>query len=257
MRASIGNLRPAPALAIALALCLPALAMPAHAAATKDVRGIDVSRFQEHIAWKQVGRTQIGFAFVQASRGSGDDCLVVPDRCGADEFYERNYRGARANGIRVGAYHRAFPSGPGPDAARVDARAEANVFISEVGTLRRRDLLPVLDVESPFANLDEASLRVWIRAWLNRVDKKLGREAIIYTNDSSWLQTGDTTSFALEEHPLWIANYGVRHPSVPAENWAGHGWSIWQFTSSAHVRGIEGKVDKNRLSNGFHDLRVR
>jgi lysozyme len=241
----------------ALALCLIQATAPARAGATKQVRGIDVSRFQEHIAWKQVGVTPIGFAFVQASRGSGADCLVVPERCGADEFYERNYKDARANGIRVGAYHRAFPSGAGIEGAKADAREEANLFIATVGTLRPRDLLPALDIEAPFPGMDEVSLRAWISAWLNRVEKKLGRRAIIYTNDSSWLQTGDTTSFALEGHPLWIANYGVPHPLVPAGDWAGMGWSIWQFTSSGHVRGIEGHVDKNRLSNGFRDIGVR
>lgn len=230
---------------------------PTSVAATKNVRGIDVSRFQEQIAWKQVGSTQIEFAFIQASRGSGGDCLVVPEECGADPYYERNYRAARAEGIRVGAYHRAFASGPGPEAAKEDARAEANLFIAEVGQLRGRDLLPVLDVETPFTDLDEPSLRAWVRAWLNRVERKLGQKGILYTNNSSWMQTGNTTSFALEGHPLWIANYDVPEPLVPAEYWAGKGWSIWQYTSSAHVRGITGSVDKNRLFKGFGRIRVR
>ena len=221
------------------------------------MRGIDVSRFQGEIAWDQVGTTPIGFAYVAASRGSGADCLVVPERCGADEYYEVNYRGARANGIRVGAYHRAFASGPGIDGAKADARAEANLFIAQVGTLRHRDLLPVLDVETPFTDLDDEELRVWVRAWLDRVERKLGRKAIVYTNQSSWLATGDTTEFALLGHPLWVANYGVSRPAVPALNWAGFGWSIWQFTSSGHVRGIEGSVDKNRLSNGLRGISVR
>jgi len=242
---------------LALAIALLFLVAPAHATAAKKVRGIDVSRFQGVISWDQVAMTDIGFAFVQASRGSGADCVVVPERCGADEFYELNYRGARANRIRVGAYHRAFASGPGIDGAKADARAEADLFISQVGTLRPRDLLPALDVETPFVDLDDEELRIWVRAWLSRVERKLGRQAIIYTNSSSWLATGDTTEFALAGHSLWVANYGVSQPSVPALNWGGLGWSIWQYTSSGRVRGIAGNVDKNRLSNGFRGLRVR
>lgn len=243
---------------LALASCLLLAIAPATASAVKkNVRGIDVSRFQGKIAWDRVGRTQIGFAFVQASRGSGADCTVVPERCGADEYYEINYRGARANGIRVGAYHRAFASGPGIRGAKADARAEANAFIAQVGTLRHRDLLPVLDVETPFTDLDDKELRVWVHTWLDRVERKLGRKAIVYTNQSSWLATGDTTEFALLGHPLWVANYGVSRPAVPALNWAGFGWSVWQFTSSGHVRGVDGSVDKNRLSNGFRGISVR
>jgi lysozyme len=226
------------------------------AAAPEHIRGIDVSRFQGHVAWKQVGRTATSFAFIQASRGSGRDCLVVPDQCGADPEYTRNYKAARAEGIRVGPYHRAFAAGRTVDGAKEDARAEANLFIASVGQLRKRDLLPVLDVETPFTHLDEESLRAWIRAWVNRVDRKLGYKPIIYTNQSSWLHTGDTASFALEGHPLWVANFDVERPAVPAANWGGKGWSIWQYTSSGHVRGVQGSVDKNKLARGFGRISV-
>lgn len=237
---------------VALGLALAALA-PGPAAA-QSVPGIDVSRFQEAIDWERVGETRIGFAFVQASRGNGGDCTVVPDRCGADEFYGLNYLGARAEGIRVGAYHRAFASGRGPKSARRDAKVEANVFIEVVGELRERDLLPALDVETPFGDLSKRGLRTWVRTWLKRVRRKLGERPIIYTNHSSWQATGDTTKFARAGHPLWVANYGVESPSVPAANWNGAGWSVWQYTSSGHVKGIEGSVDKNRLRVGLDEI---
>lgn len=239
-------------LIVAVVACVVS-AVPAGASA-KSVRGIDVSRFQEVVGWQLVGETKLRFAFVAASRGSGEDCLVVPDRCGADEYYERNYRGAKDAGLRVGAYHRAFASGSTPEAAKEDARAEANLFISQVGKVRGRDLRPALDVETPFTGMTEDSLRVWIRAWLARVENKLGQRPIIYTNASSWSATGDTTSFAAKGHPLWVANFDVPKPLVPADNWRGEGWSVWQYTSTGKVRGIDGNVDKNRLSKGFRRI---
>jgi lysozyme len=239
-----------------LALALAA-ALPAGADARPDhIRGIDVSRFQGHVAWRAVGKTQTRFAFLQASRGDGHDCTVVPDQCGADPEYLRNYKAARAEGIRVGAYHRAFAGGRTPALAKEDARDEANVFITQVGQLRGKDLLPVLDVETPFHRLDEIRLRAWIRAWMSRVERKLGAKPIIYTNNSSWLETGDTTDFALQGHPLWVANFDVPKPAVPASNWAGKGWSVWQYTSSGRVRGVTGHVDKNRLASGFGRISV-
>ena len=240
-------------IALVLAACL--LAAPAGASA-KSIRGIDVSRFQGVIGWKQVGETKLRFAFVQASRGSGSDCLVASDRCGADEYYERNYRNAKDVGLRVGAYHRAFASGSTPQEAKADARIEANLFIEIVGKVRRNDLRPAIDVETPFDDMTEVSLRAWIKAWNSRVEEKLGQEPIIYTNASSWSATGDTTSFADVGHPLWVANFDVRKPIVPAANWGGKGWAIWQFTSSGRVRGVEGNVDKNRLSKGFGRIRA-
>jgi len=28
---------------------------------------------------------------------------------------------------------------------------------------------------------------------------------------------------------LWIAHWGVTSPTIPANNWGGHGWTFWQF----------------------------
>lgn len=231
-------------------LVLLAVAVLPEAATAKRVPGIDVSRFQGTIDWERVGETRIKFAFVQASRGSGRDCTVAPDNCGADEQYARNYRRARAAGIRVGPYHRMFAGGGGRKRTKRDARREAKLFLSQVGELRKGDLLPALDVETPFGGLVPKALRRWIRTWLRRVERKLGARPIIYTNTSSWRATGDTKRFARAGHPLWVANWGVKRPSVPADNWDGNGWSVWQYTSSGRVKGIKGRVDRNRLRGG-------
>lgn len=227
------------------------------AAVKEPIKGIDVSRFQGEISWRKVGKTDVRFAYAQASRGSGKDCTVVAEECGRDQYYSRNYANAKAAGLRVGAYHRAFPQGPDRADAKDDARAEANRFINVVGKIRSNDLRPALDVEYPFKRLDEGTLRLWIRTWANRVEKKLKVKPLIYTNTSSWLETGNTTSFANGGYPLWVANFDVPKPSVPAENWAGKGWTIWQYTSSGRVHGISGNVDRNRLKKGFGKLNPR
>jgi GH25 family lysozyme M1 (1,4-beta-N-acetylmuramidase) len=74
---------------------------------------------------------------------------------------------------------------------------------------------------------------------------------MIYTSPSFWRdQVGDTNSFAHTGVRLWIAHWGVRHPSVPAGNWAGRGWTFWQHTDCGSVRGITGCVDLDRLASG-------
>jgi GH25 family lysozyme M1 (1,4-beta-N-acetylmuramidase) len=238
------------------ALALALLALGPATAPAERIPGIDVSRFQNVIDWARVTEAEVEFAFVQASRGSGDDCVVRPERCGADAFYELNYAGATEAGIRVGAYHRAFADGAGRRRAKADARAEARLFIAQVGELRAGDLLPALDVETPFGGLNRRQLRLWVRTWLERVEDGLGVKPIVYTNVTSWARTGDTTLFARRGHPLWVANWNVRVPRVPADNWAGVGWSIWQYTSSGSVPGIEGRVDRNWLRGGFEAVSV-
>ena len=242
----------APAWAI---LALAVFAGPASAA---RIQGIDVSRFDGAIDWQRVADDGIRFAFVQASRGAGDDCAVKPRRCGRDGLYDSNYEGARAAGVPVGAYHRAFVTGRGRATLRADAKAEATVFADEVGRLRRGDLRPALDFETPFAEVKAEQLRLWARVWLRRVGDALGVKPVIYTNTSSWAATGDSTEFALDGHPLWVANWGVRKPSVPAADWAGESWSVWQYTSDGSIAGIKGRVDRDVLHGGrLRSLTVR
>ena len=42
---------------------------------------------------------------------------------------------------------------------------------------------------------------------------------------------------------LWIANYGVKAPSIP-KGWGD--WTFWQDTEIGFVKGVEGRVDHNQ-----------
>ncbi len=241
-----------------LALGAGAAAMPTPASAGKGVAlGVDVSRFNGAIDWTQVRAAGVRFAFVQASRGTGLDCDVKPGNCGGDLLYGANYAAARVAGLRVGPYHRVFIDPEPIEAAKADARAEAALFVSVVGSLRRGDLLPALDVESPFDGASAPQVRIWVRTWLKQVRRALGVRPIIYTNSTSWSATGNSRKFARAGHALWVANWGVRKPRVPAANWSGRGWWIWQYTSSGRVPGISGRVDLNRLRVRFRRIAVR
>jgi GH25 family lysozyme M1 (1,4-beta-N-acetylmuramidase) len=237
-----------------LTLGLAAWAGPAHAG-TKAM-GIDVSRFQGAIDWPSVAGSGIRFAFVQASRGSGADCTVKPAQCGPDPYFATNRLAAESARIRVGAYHRAFASGGTAADARADALAEADVFLAQVGSLQPGELIPALDAETPFTGMTSNSLRTWVRVWVKRVGRQLGRKPMIYTNASSWSATGNTTEFAKAKYPLWVADWGVSRPAVPAGNWAGRGYTVWQFTSSGSVSGISGRVDMDRLGKGLAKITV-
>ena len=241
----------------ALAATILSVLVPAAAGAKERLPGIDVSRFQEEIAWDAVAGDGIRFAFLQASRGSGEDCSVRPDRCGADGTYARNYAEAKAAGIRVGPYHRAFVGGKRRGNVKADAKAEAQVFIERVGALTPGDLRPALDMETPFSDLNPLELRVWARTWLRAVKNAFGVKPIIYTNTSSWDALGDPPSFAHKGYPLWVANWHVPRPDVPAQDWAGESWRIWQHASDGRVRGIDDHVDLDTLRGGWRGVVVK
>ena len=243
-------------LLVTAALLLGLVAGPSSAHAGTKAIGIDVSRFQGTIDWPTVAGSGIRFAFVQASRGNGTDCTVRPGQCGPDPYFATNRLAAESAGIRVGAYHRAFASGATKTDARADALIEANIFIAAVGSLQRGELIPVLDAESPFTGMTSGTLRTWIRVFVKRVNKKLGRKPMIYTNASSWSATGNTVEFAKARYPLWVAEWGVSRPTVPANNWAGRGYWVWQYTSSGSVPGISGRVDMDRLGKRLGKITV-
>lgn len=241
------------AAALCAALTIIALAAPAAQAGAGRL-GVDVSRFNGLINWSEAQAAGVRFAFVAASRGSGADCAVAPESCGADPNYDQNYANARAAGVRVGPYHRAFVNGSNEAELLADARAEADLFIASVGTIGRRDLAPALDVETPFEVPGPNGLKKWLRTWVKRVNKGLGAKPLIYTNTTSWSATGNTLEFAQRGHKLWVANWGVKSPSVPAGNWGGRGWTVWQFTSSGSIDGISGRVDLNRFKGSFRKI---
>ena len=182
---------------------------------------------------------------------------MKPGRCGTDEYYDTNYAEAKDAGVLVGPYHRAFVGGDTPAEIRLDARLEAAVFIESVGSLKGGDLLPALDVETPFDGLDALDLQLWIRVWLRKVEAALRAKPIIYTNHSSWVATGDPTDFALAGHKLWVAQWEVRKPLVPAQDWAGKSWKVWQHSSTGSVDGIIGNVDLDVVRGGLGPIRVR
>src|ERR1035441_18506 len=79
---------------------------PARAApAGYPVTGIDVSAYQGQIDWASVAAGGAKFVYVRASEQAN-----IPD-----SYFDANYQGAKANGLYVGAYHRARPDLSGGD----------------------------------------------------------------------------------------------------------------------------------------------
>ncbi len=189
--------------------------------------GIDVSHWQNTIDWKKVAGTGKRFVFLKAT--DGHDYL--------DPTFATNRAGARTNGLAVGAYHFARP-----DPSRGDAVEEARWFVSQADP-RPGNLLPVLDLETS-KGLDQQGITLWARRWVAEVRRLTGVTPLMYTSPYGWAsRTGDSRALARDGVPLWIAHWGVDSPLLPAGDWDGDGWRVWQYTSDGHVAGIQGRVD--------------
>jgi GH25 family lysozyme M1 (1,4-beta-N-acetylmuramidase) len=196
------------------------------------IPGIDISHWQGTIDWRKVAGTGKEFAFMKAT----DDVDYV------DPTFATNRAQARANGLRVGAYHFARPD-PSPG----DARREARFFV-KVAAPQAGSLLPVLDIETS-RGLDQQGVTRWARTWVAEVRALTGVTPLVYTSPYGWIaRTGDTRLLARDGAPLWIAHWGVSTPLLPAADWGGHGWVVWQHTSDGHVAGIAGRVDLDKLA---------
>jgi GH25 family lysozyme M1 (1,4-beta-N-acetylmuramidase) len=202
------------------------------------MEGIDVSHWQETIDWAKVAAAGKKFAYLKATEST--DFL--------DNMYAINRTKAKANGIKVGAYHFARPGTNANDAVN-----EATWFIQKAGPISG-ELLPVLDLEQT-GGLTDAQLEAWTKAFMDRVYSLTGVRGAIYVSPSFWSgNVGNSTRIAAAGYKvLWIAHWTTGSaPSVPGSNWNGNGWTFWQYTSSGTVNGISGRVDLNRYR--FSDL---
>ncbi|HSU14782.1 glycoside hydrolase family 25 protein [Longimicrobium sp.] len=190
-----------------------------------SARGIDVSHYQGRIDWAAVEGDGVGFAFVKATEGATF----------VDPAFRRNWAAMGETRILRGAYHRFRPGR--------DARAQAEHFLAVV-RVTDGDLPPVLDVEAT-DGVSDARLVRGVRAWLAEVERRTGVRPVVYTKPG--FRRAHLGS-ALDDYPLWIAEYGVESPSHPR-------WTFWQHSERGRVAGIPRAVDLDRFNGSRAELR--
>ena len=205
--------------------------------------GIDVSMHNKKVDWQAVKKANISFAFAKATEG-GDF---------VDKTFATNWLQMKQAGISRGAYHFFRPLKTGEQ--------QADNFLKTLGNLEVSDLSPVVDLEQ----FPESVAKQWktislnqsidrVQKFLHKVEQVTGRKPIIYTSHSFW-QEFMSNSEAFTAYLLWIANYTNNpQPLVPANNWGGKGWTLWQYTQTGAVAGVTGNVDRNRLNGSFDKL---
>lgn len=197
------------------------------------IHGIDVSKYQQVIAWDEVKamrvkNIQLGFAFIKATEGIGN----------TDKQFHRNWKRSKKAGIIRGAYHYFL--------ATKDGKAQAENFIRNV-ELQKNDLPPVLDVELTYG-VSTQIVKKEVRKWLETVEQHYGVKPIIYTNVDFYKQRlgGD-----FDEYRLWIAHY--YQPGRPRIQ---RDWLFWQHSEEGRVNGILSKVDFNIFNGDSTDFKA-
>lgn len=202
-----------------------------------SIHGIDVSKYQDMIAWEEVKamkvkNIQLGFSFIKATEGIGN----------TDPWFKRNWKKAGDNNMVRGAYHFFIAS--------KDGKMQAENFINKV-ELKPGDLPPVLDIEQ-LNGTSSTEIKKEAKEWLETVENYYQVKPIIYTNVDFYNRNLGSD---FDKYPLWIAHY--YQPEQPRIS---RGWVFWQHSDEGRVNGIVSKVDFN-VFNGdsveFKNLLIR
>lgn len=192
-----------------------------------QIKGVDVSKWQESVNWQKVYNAGYQFAMIKA--GGNDDGLYQ------DRYFEQNYANAVANGLTVGIYYY------GTAYTEDQAAAEAQHCLSLLKN-RPVGLYVAYDVESQDqANAGKDRLTKAIIAFCETV-KKGGYQPMVYANPNFYNNYIDISKLRALGYNIWVANYGVdvyNSIAFPAK--------VWQSTSTGCIDGIDGNVDIDTL----------
>lgn len=183
------------------------------------MRGIDVSKWQGNIDFNAVKKAGIEFVIIRAGYGR-----EIRQK---DPYFERNYAGAKAAGLHVGAYWYSYADSP------EDAKKEAAVCL-EVIKGKQFDFPIYFDIEEK-KQLEKgaAYCSSLVTVFCTELEKA-GYFAGFYIS-RYYLQTCIEPKTA-ERFAVWVAEYG------PKLNYGGQ-YGVWQHSSEGRVVGVIGNVD--------------
>ncbi len=193
-------------------------------------KGIDVSKYQKKIDWEKVKQDGVVFAIIRAGHGR--------ELSQKDPYFEQNYDGARAAGIKVGVYWYSYAV----DAQ--DAAKEAAVCLQVLGD-RTLDLPVYYDVEEQSQADKGKQFVTELILTFTKAIKQAGRQAGVYAN-TNWF-TNYIDRSKLGDLSIWKADYRQNYDkAIPCD--------IHQFTSTGSVNGIAGNVDVNNCFVDFGEV---
>ena len=195
---------------------------------TPPVKGIDVSEHQEKIDWQQVKDSGVEFVMIRVGwRGETKGQLF------ADTLAQTHYAGAKAAGLKVGAY--IFSQAISVE----EGKEEANYLLEQTAHWDM-DMFLVLNWEhlsnrNRTTAVNAKQLTAITQAFCQTIAQG-GQKPMVYFD--AYLASSRLHLKELREYPFWLAQY-ADEMEFP------HPVKMWQYTSTGTVPGITGNVDIN------------
>lgn len=184
------------------------------------LRGCDVSHWQGNIDFEKL-KESCDFVIIKAGGSDTSDFYYV------DSKFEKNYKAAKAAGLKVGCYFYAGKYSQGVECGKREAIYFHNMM------LNKSFEMPVyLDYEAA-TNSKRADNTAYAVAFCNTLEK-LGYFVGIYGGDILTFK-GLLDYEKIRKFSIWVARYG-KQPAVKS-------YHVWQYTSKGKLPGIRGNVD--------------
>lgn len=195
-----------------------------------STEGIDVSSYSGDIDWKKVRESGIDFAMIRVGgRGYGENGEMYTDERALEYI-----NGAKAEGIKVGAYF--FSQAISTE----EAIEEADYVKTVLGDIKldypvAYDWEIIKDDDARTDNVSANQVTECARAFCDRV-KELGYTPILYSPSRELYFKYDLSRLA--DIDIWYCEYA----NVPTFYYE---FSMWQYSATGTIDGIEGAVDLN------------
>ena len=194
------------------------------------MKGIDVSKWQGTIDFVKVKESGIDFVIIRAGYGK--------ETSQKDPCFEKNYAGAKAAGLHVGAYWYSYAE------SVEDAKKEADACLAIIKG-KQFDFPVYLDVEEKkqFAKGKDFCDSI-ITEFCNALEAA-GYYAGLYMS-TSYLNNYVSESVR-KRYTVWVAQY--------ASKCAYKGqYGIWQYSSKGSVPGVSGNCDMDECYMDFPSI---
>ena len=192
----------------------------------RQLKGIDVSKWNGRIDWKKVKKAGIDFCIIRTGYSKT-----------VDYKFKYNIEEAIENGLQIGVYHFSYAT------TNAKAKEEAEFCLELIKPYKKYITLGVwFDYEYDSVSYSrrygvyptKKSVTSLAETFCSTVEKN-GYSTGIYTNLD--FSSNYFTKEVLNKYPAWIAVWGKM-------NYHGK-YVMWQYTDSGRVDGIHGKVDMN------------
>lgn len=188
---------------------------------------IDISKYQGDVDFTAVKAAGIYGVIIRAGYGR--------EISQTDPYFAKNYDGAKAAGLHVGAYWYSYA------VSANDARKEADVFMRVIG-VRGFDLPLYLDMER--RDMGAGAEVECAAAFLDVIRARRPANFVGFYSYTNYMHSIDMEEIRKHCDTVWKADYRtVPDSSIQCD--------MHQYTSTGRVAGISGNVDMNHLYRDF------